>query len=321
MRAIGELGDQAGMRRLLARGRLTRVRPGTPDYLVGQLLGAADPGVAGPIAAGTLGERSGYWSLAGGCHLIADRDRLMVQAGPAQRLTSDEAASIAASFNAAFSDDGWHLHAADDQLILQSSRPLPVAPVSLHELSGHYLDDYLPGGEQARPWRALLNEMQMLLFEHPVNQAREERGEPPVNGLWFWGCGESIEGLPRIADCITADNGVMRGLARHCGAINVAPVERLVQLDPGQGDTIAHWPDAADALAVGDATEWLSALARFEEHWAREIVAGLGNGSWSTARLHVAPGRYWRIRGQDLKRFWRRARALKRYVTTASEGA
>mgnify|MGYP006896933475 CR=1 FL=1 len=320
-RAIGEIGEQPMLRRLLARGRPRRVDANPTDALVGQLLGAAAPGAAGPIAAGLLDDRTGYWSLAGGCHLIADRDRLMVQAGPAQRLTRAEADAISTSFNAAFSEDGWQLHAVAGQLLLQSAHPLPASPVPLHELSGHYLDDHLPGGAEARSWRALLNELQMLLFEHPVNQAREEQGMPPINGLWFWGCGEAIDQLPRVADCIAADHGVLRGLARLSGAHTMSPVERLSQLDPGRGDAVAHWTGTADALAVGDATEWLSALARFEQCWAQEILAALDNGSWSTLRLHVAPGRYWRVRRNDLRCFWRRVRPLRRYVTTVSEGA
>jgi hypothetical protein len=34
-----------------------------------------------------------------------------------------------------------------------------------------------------------MTEMQMMLHEHPVNQSREARGEPAVNGTWFWGGG------------------------------------------------------------------------------------------------------------------------------------
>jgi len=35
-------------------------------------------------------------------------------------------------------------------------------------------------------FRAQLNELQMQLHDHPLNQAREARGELPVNSLWLW---------------------------------------------------------------------------------------------------------------------------------------
>ena len=38
-------------------------------------------------------------------------------------------------------------------------------------------------------WRKLLNEAQILLHAHPINQARESRGQPRVNSLWPWGGG------------------------------------------------------------------------------------------------------------------------------------
>jgi len=46
---------------------------------------------------------------------------------------------------------------------------------------------YLPRGEGALEWAKLTNEMQMLLFSHPANAAREVRGELPINSLWFDG--------------------------------------------------------------------------------------------------------------------------------------
>ncbi|MFQ6707899.1 putative sulfate exporter family transporter, partial [Bordetella pertussis] len=38
-----------------------------------------------------------------------------------------------------------------------------------------------------RPWRRLLNEIQMVWYEHPVNEARAARGAAPINALWLYG--------------------------------------------------------------------------------------------------------------------------------------
>ncbi len=42
---------------------------------------------------------------------------------------------------------------------------------------------------RARRLRTLLNEAQMLLHEHPLNQAREARGRRPLNAVWIGGGG------------------------------------------------------------------------------------------------------------------------------------
>jgi len=50
-----------------------------------------------------------------------------------------------------------------------------------------------PKGVEALHWHQLFNEIQMLLFSHPVNEAREVRGELPVNSVWLW-----AEVVPRL---------------------------------------------------------------------------------------------------------------------------
>lgn len=56
-------------------------------------------------------------------------------------------------------------------------------------LIGEPLRPNLPRGIGARLLERWMNELQMLLFAHPVNAAREERGLPPINIVWLWGFG------------------------------------------------------------------------------------------------------------------------------------
>ncbi len=49
------------------------------------------------------------------------------------------------------------------------------------------LTDWWPQEDSLREWRRLLNEIQMVWHEHPVNIARAERGEVPINSLWLFG--------------------------------------------------------------------------------------------------------------------------------------
>jgi len=55
----------------------------------------------------------------------------------------------------------------------------------------------LPEGDNARQWRSLLNEAQIVLTQHPLNAQRARRGLPPVNSVWFWGAGV----LPQWVRC------------------------------------------------------------------------------------------------------------------------
>ena len=57
---------------------------------------------------------------------------------------------------------------------------------------------------RARRLRTLLNEVQMLLHEHPLNQAREERRQRPLNAVWISGCGRD-RGTAPPADLVVDD--------------------------------------------------------------------------------------------------------------------
>jgi hypothetical protein len=48
----------------------------------------------------------------------------------------------------------------------------------------------------AKKWRRLQNELQMILHDHPVNEARLERGELSINSVWLYGCGSSKDIAP-----------------------------------------------------------------------------------------------------------------------------
>src|SRR5690606_4093503 len=64
---------------------------------------------------------------------------------------------------------------------------------------------------EGRPWRRLVNELQMLWFDHPVNQAREARGLRPVNSVWLYGGGRPAQ-LSSAPALDTGSLRVVRGL-------------------------------------------------------------------------------------------------------------
>ncbi|WP_459614305.1 hypothetical protein [Bordetella sp. 2513F-2] len=63
-------------------------------------------------------------------------------------------------------------------------RPATVSP---RAVAGHPLHAWWHQDAATRPWRRLLNEIQMAWHDHPVNEARAARGAAPVNGLWLYG--------------------------------------------------------------------------------------------------------------------------------------
>src|SRR5690606_5168461 len=72
----------------------------------------------------------------------------------------------------------WHVNPPDGYHA-RSASPALVA-ITL-------VNDWWPQVIASRPWRKLVNEVQMLWFEHPVNKERAHEGLPPVNSLWLYG--------------------------------------------------------------------------------------------------------------------------------------
>jgi len=92
-----------------------------------------------------------------------------------------------------------------DRLSLMRTTPLS-------QVIGGDVRKALPLGEDAAHWHQVFNEIQMLLHTHPLNEAREARGEPAINSVWFWGggCSESVA-LQKNYDSVSSDD-VLAGM-------------------------------------------------------------------------------------------------------------
>ena len=87
-------------------------------------------------------------------------------------------------------------------------RSLPTA--SLDRVLGRNVDAWLPQASKAasgdtanaaaRLVRRLQNEMQMLLYTHPLNDARAARRQLPVNSFWISGTGALPAAFPALTD-------------------------------------------------------------------------------------------------------------------------
>lgn len=64
---------------------------------------------------------------------------------------------------------------------------LPAA--SLDRVIGRNPDLWMPEHPAARLVKRLQAELQMLLYTHPLNDAREAAGDAPLNSVWLSGCG------------------------------------------------------------------------------------------------------------------------------------
>lgn len=127
------------------------------------------------------------WAVATPCHWEIGAGQVTLQDPAALRLTRAEADALAAAMAPYLAEDGLALHLLLPGTWLACGAPLRgLACASPARVQGEDLREHLPANPLLR---RLQTEMQMLLYHHPVNSAREAQRQPVVNALWFSGAG------------------------------------------------------------------------------------------------------------------------------------
>jgi hypothetical protein len=130
------------------------------------------------------------WAWITPCHWAMGREHATLSDPAALALTGEESRTLLAAMQPYFETDGITLHyAAPERWLAEGEvfRTLPTA--SLDRVLGRNVDAWLPPAANARDLRRLQNEMQMLLYTHPLNDARAARRQLPVNSIWISGTG------------------------------------------------------------------------------------------------------------------------------------
>jgi hypothetical protein len=128
-----------------------------------------------------------YWLFAAPVHMQLGQTSYYL-ASPAPILASGDAGlALLLSLNQHFNQVGLYFYLQNEIWFLGLDADPKITTTSIENVVNKDVAPYLPQGEGALTWAKLQNEIQMLLFTHPFNTAREARGELPINSLWFYG--------------------------------------------------------------------------------------------------------------------------------------
>ena len=137
------------------------------------------------------------WAWLTPCHWQVNTDHVRMADPADSQISAEESRTVMETLRAYLLEDGITLHGLQDGGNWLASgavfRALPTA--SLARASGGAVDHWLPRQAQAQALRRLQNEMQMLLYTHPVNDARAARRLLPLNSFWVSGTGALPEGF------------------------------------------------------------------------------------------------------------------------------
>jgi hypothetical protein len=146
--------------------------------------------------AGASADGAQAWALVTPCHWAMGREHATLTDPEALGLSEAESRTLLAAMQPYCEEDSITLHYLSPERWLAAGevfRGLPTA--SLDRVLGRDVDRWLPAGLSGKLLRRLQNEMQMLLYTHPVNEARALHRQLPVNSLWFSGTGDLPTGF------------------------------------------------------------------------------------------------------------------------------
>ncbi len=299
------------LEKILARGTASASGSATlEDWLCGAF--AAD-GVA-PVraAADGLATEDGYWLCADPAHLQLQHAQVVLL--PDVALDQAEADALCASLNGHFAGMGLSFHAPQPQRwYVRVAESLEVTTHPMSQVAWRDVKPFQPQGADALRWQRITTEVQMLLHAHPVNQAREARGELAINSLWLWGGGRAAQ-LQKAFDAVGGDR-LAGAFAQAAGVPQVGSLQAMLDGKCESGLWVCGAP--GEAQQCGDYHAWREAVQRFEQECAQPVLKALRAGRLRRLTLEVlreGSGQRFELTRGDAWKLWRTARPLAWYA-------
>lgn len=298
-------------RRLLARAV---VHPSPSESVEHALIAAFSPApVSAPVSIPAAGLTAPFDGVAHPSLAIMRADPVYLRADPNQILlfnnteimpSAEEADELLAVLNAGFDD--IRFFRGRDPARWYTDLKTPARTRSPFAANGRSVSRFLPVGDGARTLQQIMNDVQMLLHEHPVNNARERRGLPPINSIWLWGAG-NVPVLPGAPAFVGGNDAFSAALALHAGC--------EWRPDTSANDAITACASGAVGLVVIGAPTGAAgppadvwAVGAFEQQWSVPLLLALKRRA--LRRLTIVTDRnVYTTTPVDRLKFWRTVRA------------
>lgn len=239
-------------------------------------------------------------------HLETGADQLTLFPVACTGLNLEEAKALVASLNQRLEhNDGHYVVGDTDRWYLTVPHSPACDWVAPECVEGRDVLAFMPRGADGAIIGRLINDVQMVLHDHPLNESRRSRADPEINSVWPWGWGAELQrSLPAWQGRTIADHPYARGLALLSGSdpsvVTAADIERP------EGCGLIVFEEIETALRSERKNAVDKALMRLEEQIVQPLILALQRGSLDRLRLVTSSGCCYSIRKADLWKFWRR---------------
>ncbi len=253
-----------------------------------------------------------FYLCADPVYIQPDLNSAVLLAHEELELSLDDAGKLAAAINAHFVDEKWSLKVLSPHRWLMKLERFPALETTpLAQIQQQSISHNLPQGDNSRYWQRIQNEIQMLLFAHPLNQQREAQGKLLVNSLWLWGEGILPEKTPVNWQGIVGQGELLDALANWSSADRqaISIYDKLV-IDKPDGKILLASNEFISAVQKHDFHTWSNALEQFETNWVAVLLRSLKAGKLGSITLLTGNGMQFSLNRKMLKRWWRRTNPI-----------
>jgi 2,3-bisphosphoglycerate-independent phosphoglycerate mutase len=260
------------------------------------------------IEAGSMGINIGRGEVVFRCNLVTVIDSVMRDYS-AGHVSSEEAKELITALDAKLGNDLIEFYpGVSYRHILKlkgQEDALEAVCTPPHDISGRPVAGFLPQGKGSAVLRDLMTRSEEVLKDHPVNIARESRGELPATTIWlFWGSGpvpvmpafrevyglkaamtsgvDLLRGLAKMADMIVLD---IKGVTDGPDSDNVAQATGALEALKTNDLVIVHIEAPDEAGHVGDVSGKVGAIQKIDA----EVVSRLRAWRGDDLRLLIMP--------------------------------
>lgn len=256
-----------------------------------------------------------YFYRADPVHFKAESDHAILVGTDLLSPTHQEAAELVKVFNQHFSDDNLSLHfTTESRWYLKSNRPLELSFTALDYALGRDIKHFMPKdvgeGNDALWWRKILNEAQMLFFQHEVNQCREEKGELTVNGLWLWDLLASpTNEISQVQQLYSTE--VMAVALVNQLDIKAQTVDEIINI---HSSSVWVHDSLYESVCYGDIEVWINELRHFCTNELQTMFDLLKAKKINEVIFYSCDGRMFNVNQVDLLKFWKKHLTIGNYV-------
>jgi len=212
------------------------------------------------------------WGLITPAHWHVGRDQVNLVDPALLELDEPEARTLFDTLAPLFTELGWTWHWAGPTRWYVSHPSLATLPTaSIDRVIGRNVDLWLNDHPGVMLVRRLQSEVQMLLYVHPLNDAREARGAMSVNSFWLGGTGPAQPAAAALPADVVVDERLRAPLL---GDDWSAWAEAWHALDAGPLRALAEAPAGARLTLAGErrARTWAPA----ERPWWKSLLGARG---------------------------------------------